>query len=179
MALIAFHCALVWPLFIPRPKRFNFIGLSAGAVIPDLLLPFMTFLPSYAAAERVVSHSHIGAFTFDLMLALLAPQLIVPRIISYFRRHSSDPRAFRSAGIDVLEQRGRLPVVTYSILMGTTSHVILDILYHASTPVLYPLPNVIFSLEGVLPYEVAAHGAISLAFTFPAYKYWWKAHDDV
>ncbi len=174
MAFTAFHCALVWPLFILRPKRFDFIGLSVGAVIPDLFIPFVYILPGYEGPVRIITHSLIGAFTFDFVLALLAALYVVPRVIRYFKRTSSDPRGYKFAGIDVLEQRGSLLVIAYSILIGTTSHVLLDILYHGGSPVFYPLPSVMFPLAEVLPWEIFTHGTILLAFVYLAYVYWWR-----
>ncbi len=174
MAFTAFHCALVWPLFILRPKRFDFIGLSVGAVIPDLFIPFFYVLPVYEEPARILTHSLIGAFTFDFILALIAALYVVPRVIRYYKRTSPDPRGYKFAGIDVLEQRGSLSVIAYSILIGTTSHVLLDILYHGGSPVFYPLPSVMFPLDEVLPWEIFAHGTILLAFVHLAYVYWWK-----
>ncbi|MCK4950056.1 MAG: DUF4184 family protein [Thermoplasmata archaeon] len=174
MAFTAFHCALVWPLFILRPKRFDFIGLSVGAVIPDLFIPFVYILPAYEEPVRIITHSLIGAFTFDFVLALVATLYVVPKVIRYFKNTSSDPRGYKFAGIDILEQRGSLPVIVYSILIGTTSHVLLDILYHGGSPVFYPLPSVMFPPDEVLSLEIFAHGTILLAFVYLAYVYWWK-----
>ena len=174
MAFTAFHCALVWPLFILRPKRFDFIGLSVGAVIPDLLMPVAFLFPAFESEIRYLTHSLIGAFTFDFILALIAALYIVPRVIRHFKSTSSDPRGYKFAGIDILKQRGSLSVTVYSILIGTTSHVLIDILYHGGSPVFYPLPSVMFPLEDVLLWELFSHGIILLAFTYLAYKYWWK-----
>jgi hypothetical protein len=128
MAFTAFHCVLVWPLFILRPKRFDFIALSAGAVIPDILIPATYLLPEIENGTRYLTHSLIGAFTFDLALGLIAALYVIPSVIRYFKRTSPDPRGYEFAGIDVLEGRGGLPVTVYSILIGTTSHVLFDIL---------------------------------------------------
>lgn len=174
MAFTAFHCALVWPLFILRPKRFDFIGLSVGAVIPDLFMPFVIFLPAYEKVARIITHSLIGAITFDLILALLASLFIVPKIIRFFKERSSDTRVYKFAGIDVLGQRERPSVMIYSILIGTVSHVLLDILYHENNPVFYPCGDVIFPLVDSILLDIIAHGIVFLAFFYLAYNYWWK-----
>jgi hypothetical protein len=174
MAFTAFHCALVWPLFILWPRRFDFIGLSAGAVIPDILMPVAYILPGFENEIRYLTHSLIAAFTFDFVLALIAALYIVPLIIQYFKRSSPDPRGYTFASVDVLSPRKPLSITVYSILIGANSHVLLDVLYHGGSPVFYPLPSVLFPLEDVLIWELLSHGIILLAFVYLAFKYWWK-----
>jgi membrane-bound metal-dependent hydrolase YbcI (DUF457 family) len=122
---------------------------------------------------RIISHSLIGAWTFDLVLALIVALYIVPPLIRYLRTRTSDSRVYKFAGIDVLSQDRRLRVVLYSILIGTTSHVLVDIPYHGGSPVLYPLASIPFPLDGILLWKIFAQGVIFLAFFYLAYKYWW------
>lgn len=173
MAFTAFHCAVVWPLFIVWPRRFDFIGLTVGAVIMDFYIPFTYLILDIEIPMRIITHSLIGAWTFDLLLGLIVALYIVPPLIRYLKTRTSDPRVYKFAGMDVLGQDRDLWVVIYSILIGTTSHVLVDIPYHGGSPVLYPLDSIPFPLDEILLWKIFSQGVIFLAFLYLAYKYWW------
>jgi len=174
MAGTPFHCAIVWPLFIAKPNRFDFIGLSVGAIIPDFLEPVMAFIPAYYSHARVATHSLLGAVTIIFLLGFVVSVSIVPAILRFFKNRYSNPRFYTFAGSDILAQRGNKIVVAYSVLLGTISHVIIDVFYHSVNPLLYPFGNVAIPLADSIVIRLITHVVITLVFVYLAYKYWWK-----
>jgi len=134
----------------------------------------MVFIPAYYGEVRAITHSLIGAVTLIFLLALVLSLFVVPRIIRFLKNRYSDVRFYKFAGIDVLKQRGKLNVITYSVLLGTTSHVILDVFYHRINPLFYPFGNVALPFVDSFTWKIITQGIIFLVFMYIAYKYWWK-----
>jgi hypothetical protein len=175
MAFTLFHCAVVWPLFITKPNRFDFLGLSVGAVMPDFLEPIVAFVPTYYSAVRSITHSLIGAATLIFILALLVAVTIAPKLLEYLKHKYRDRRFHVFNGIDILKNRPNLGVISYSTLMGATSHVTIDIFFHKANLLLYPFGVVSLPLTDLFLWRIIAHGIITLAFLYLAYMYWWKS----
>jgi hypothetical protein len=72
MPFTALHCSVVWLVFLAKPKRFDWIALSVGATLPDLLEPLMIFIfLEYYWKVRVWTHSLLGAVTIVFIGTLL------------------------------------------------------------------------------------------------------------
>jgi len=176
MPFTAFHAAPVWLLFLAKPRRFDWIALSVGATIPDILEPIMIFffLPYYWDV-RIVTHSLIGAFTVMLLVAVLISLYVVPAILRLFKRRFNDKRLYTFAGIDILEERGSISVITYSALIGILSHVIIDVFYHSTNPLFHPSENIaILFYEDLTASRLIITPIISVMFLVLAYKFWWN-----
>ena len=175
MPFTAFHAAPVWLLFLARPKRFDWIALSVGATIPDILEPLMItlFLPYYWDV-RIVTHSLIGSFTIMLLAAVLISLFVVPPILRFFKNRYQDKRFHTFAGIDILEERGSSFMIIYSALIGILSHVVIDVFYHSSNPLLYPSENIaILFYDDLLASRIIISPIIGGIFLLLAYKFWW------
>ncbi len=60
MPLTPFHTALVWPLYVQWPRRWDLLALSTGSVMPDLEI--VTAYPILRTWEsgRGLMHSILG-----------------------------------------------------------------------------------------------------------------------
>ena len=176
MPFTAFHCAPVWLIFLTRPKRFDWIGLSVGAVLPDLLEPLMIFVFwEHYGKVRVWTHSLLGAVTIVLLCAVLVSVFVAPRMLRYFKNRYKDKRFHTFSGIDILEHRGSPLTIIYSALIGTVSHVTLDLFYHRSNPIFYPYGSTAILFFNDLALSKAITTIITGGiFCFLAYKFWWK-----
>lgn len=175
MPFTAFHAVPVWLLFLYKPKRFDWIALSVGATLPDILEPLMItlFLPYYWDV-RIITHSLLGSFTVMLLAAVLISFYVVPPILRYFKKRFRDKRYYTFAGIDILQERGSFSVIIYSALIGILSHVIIDVFYHASNPLLYPSENIAILFYGdLLATRIIVSPIIGIMFLLLAYKFWW------
>ncbi len=133
-----FHVTVVWPLFILKPKKFDFLGLTMGATIPDIFLPFtLTMFREYYWDVRFITHSLLGAVTVNLFLGAIAAFIILPGFINFFRKRFDDPRIYTFAGIDIIKDRPGKLVILYSVFIGIISHLFMDLFYHRDTPLLY------------------------------------------
>ncbi|UCF08089.1 MAG: DUF4184 family protein [Thermoplasmata archaeon] len=175
MPFTAFHAAPVWLLFLAKPKRFDWIALSCGATLPDILEPLMIFVfTGYYWDVRVVTHSLLGAVTVLLLAAVLISISILPHIIRFFKERFSDRRFHTFAGIDILEKRS-FGVIIYSALIGTVSHITLDLFYHERNPIFYPFGDaaILFFNDIIISKTITSiiTGGI---FCYLAYRFWWK-----
>jgi hypothetical protein len=176
MALTIFHVTVVWPLFIIKPKKFDFLGLTMGATIPDFFLPFtLTLFRDYYWEVRVITHSLLGAVTIDLLLGAVGAIVILPVLINFIRKRSADPRVYTFSGVDVIKDRPGKLVILYSVFIGILSHLFIDLFYHRGTP--------LFSSYG--SYEILINNDIQLTgyfirpvlifgFLMLAYFHWFK-----
>jgi membrane-bound metal-dependent hydrolase YbcI (DUF457 family) len=147
-----------------------------GATIPDILEPLMVlfFLPYYWDV-RIVTHSLIGSFTVMLLAAVLISLFVVPAILRSLKKRFRDKRFHTFAGIDILEERGSMSVISYSALIGILSHVIIDIFYHESNPLFYPSGNIAILFYGdLLASRIIISPIIGGIFLILAYKFWWN-----
>lgn len=176
MPFTAFHCAPVWLIFLARPKRFDWIALSVGATLPDILEPLMIFIFYRHYGEvRVWTHSLLGAATIVLIGALLVSVFVVPRILAYLRDKYKDKRFHTFAKIDILEHRGSILVIIYSALIGTISHVTLDLFYHASNPIFHPYGSTaILFFDDLVISKIITTIVTGGIFCYLAYRFWWK-----
>ncbi len=172
MPFTAIHAPVVWALFIFRPKKLDFIALTMGAIIPDLFEPFaMTIFREHYWPIREITHSLIGAVTVDLALALAGTLFVVLPLFRWLKKKNEGLAFF--AGMDMTERKGG-KVMVLSALIGTVSHVTLDIFYHARNPLLYPMqPIRLFpDLETLNIARLIIDVTLILAFLYIFYKYY-------
>lgn len=176
MPFTAFHCSIVWLMFLAKPKRFDWLALSVGATLPDILEPLMilVFFEHYGKV-RVWTHSLLGAVTILLLGAILISIFVVPKMLGYLKSKYKDKRFHTFAGIDILEHRGSKLVIVYSALLGTVSHATLDLFYHASNPIFFPFGGAAILLFNDLYISKIITTIITGGiFCYLAYKFWWR-----
>ncbi|WP_455391928.1 DUF4184 family protein [[Eubacterium] cellulosolvens] len=132
------HWPTVWPLFVLKPKRFNFFALSLGSIIPDLEIPFLFLLTGDTWSARGFMHSILGALTLDLLIVVLATVFIVPRVLNYMARRMKNEKTFIFSKVDLRDHKTNTTIVVYSGLIGTLSHVLIDVINHPYNPLTYP-----------------------------------------
>ena len=179
MPFTAIHAPVVWALFISKSRRFelDFIALTMGAIIPDLFEPFaMTVFSEHYWSIRQVTHSLIGAVTVDLALALAGTLFVVLPVFRWLKKKNERLAFF--AGVDITDMsryKGRCgKVMVCSALIGTISHVTLDIFYHARNPLLYPMePIALFpDLETLNIARLIIDVTLILSFLYILNKYY-------
>ena len=87
---------------------------------------------------RLIMHSLFGAFTIDLLIVVLATIFIVPVILKFLDSKMQNKKIFRFAQIDLRKHKTSLIVIVYSGLIGTVSHVLIDLLHHPFNPLTFP-----------------------------------------
>jgi len=170
-----FHVLPVWPLWKRWPQRLDFIALTVGCVIPDLFEPvfFFAWGDSYWL-QRSLSHSLLGAVTYDLALAVLGI-LLARRLLSWLDRIHPSTLWRWYGGLDFRTPRA-WSVVIASAVVGTVSHVLLDLPFHHDNPLFFPFGETIHNdrdLDLLLPYPLA-HILVALLFLVLLYVHWWR-----
>jgi hypothetical protein len=125
-------------LFVRKPNKINFFALSLGSIIPDLEVPFLFLLIGRSWKSRWIMHSLLGAFSIDLLIVVIATIFIVPWVLSTLDKKLSNKRLFFFSGCDLREHKTSKTVIVYSGLIGTVSHVLIDLLHHPYNPVTFP-----------------------------------------
>ena len=122
MPLTPLHVAYVWPLKW-RFKHLSFSALTLGSIIPDLEIPVMYF--AGLSPSRLVTHSLLGAFTIDLLITL-----IFMKVLSAIKIDRFGVNGFNKYKVDVC--------VIYSALIGSLTHVSIDLMHHEHNPIFWP-----------------------------------------
>jgi len=118
-------------------KRLHFMALSFGAMVPDLeVIPLMMF-NSTAERSRGLMHSILGALTFDILAVMFIVFFIVPPVGRWVK-HRSREKWHIFAGVDVTRAPSNLMWALLSALIGTLSHVFIDMFTHLYNPILWP-----------------------------------------
>lgn len=133
------HFVFVWPLFVYRPNKFNFFGLSFGAIIADLEVPFLFLFVADPWEARSIMHSLLGALTINLIIVILATIYLVPIVLRYMDKKTENKKIFIFGRSDLREHKTTTTVVLYSGLIGTVSHLFLDALHHPYNPITFPV----------------------------------------
>lgn len=170
------HVIAVWPVWKRFPERLDFVALTVGAVIPDLFeLVFLFLLPGFYRLQRSVSHSLLGALTYDLGLALLGIHLVARPLLYWLDRKWPSSLWSRYAGLDYRTSRP-WRVVILSAAIGTLSHVLLDVPFHSVNLLFFPIPLnvVIFPTEyGVLA-SYLGHAIVGVFLVYLLWVNWWR-----
>lgn len=136
--VLVLHWPAVWPLFKWRPLAFNLFALSIGAIIPDIECPFVYLLVLDRWKARSVMHSLLGAATVDLLVTVLLVIYFVPWFLRYLDGKVRDKRYFRFAGTDIRDHKTGMGTIVGSALLGSFSHVLIDVLHHPYNPLTFP-----------------------------------------
>ena len=178
MPVLFLHWPTVWPFFKWRPAAFNFFALSIGAIIPDLECPFLFPFVSDRWHARLVMHSLLGAVTVDLLITLALTLWLVPPFLKWLDRRTANKRLFIFAGVDLRQHKTSMAAVAGSALLGSVSHVLLDVLHHPFNPLTFPFSQyygfnlVLFNdltLSGII-----MQGSMLVLLPLMLYFWWWR-----
>lgn len=176
MPFTAFHPVPVWLLWMKFPRRFDFVALTVGAIIPDLFEPLFLFglADSNWTLQRDWTHSLLGAFTLDAVLALAGTVLVARPILSWADRRWPSGLWSRFAGHEFRTPKS-WPVTLLSVWIGSLSHVVVDLPFHATLRLFFPAPHeLLFALESNLLASVVADLVFGVPFVYLLYVYWWR-----
>ena len=137
MPFTPLHLGFAWPVWLTKKRKFHFMCLSFGAMIPDLELLFLMLLGVDVDAARGPMHSLLGALTIDILIVLIIAYFFVPPIGRWFKKNTkSGWHIF--AGVDVTKAPTNPMWALGSAAIGTVSHVILDVFTHYKNPLFWP-----------------------------------------
>jgi len=176
MPVLFLHWPTVWPFFKWRPAAFNFFALSIGAIIPDLECPFLFPFVVDRWHARLVMHSLLGAFTVDFLLSVALTLWLVPPVLKWLDGRTAKKRYFTFAGVDLRQHRTSTAVVASSALLGSVSHVLVDVLHHPYNPLTFPFSQY-YGFNLVLFGDLTLSGVImqgsTLALLALMLYFWW------
>lgn len=106
--------------------------------MPDLEVPFLFVLTGETWKARAIMHSVLGAMTIDLVLALFIIIFLIPVILKLLDKRIKNKKWFFFSNIDLRNHKTDKKILFYSVLIGTVSHVFIDIIHHHYNPLTYP-----------------------------------------
>ncbi len=140
MPFTPFHLGFAWPVFMLKKRKFHFMCLSFGAMIPDIeIFPLLPSSMSLGYARGPL-HSLLGALTIDILIVFIIAYFFVPPIGRWFKRHTKE-KIHIFAGVDVTKAPTDPMWALASAGIGTLSHVIFDIFTHHFNPIFWPYTN--------------------------------------
>lgn len=175
MPFTAFHPVPVWPLW-KRFPQLDFVAITVGAVIPDLFEPVLIFfLPAFYWTQRDLSHSLLGAVTYDVGLTLVGTVLVARPMLFWLDRVHPSPLWSRYGGREFRAARPWRWVVL-SAALGSLSHVLLDLPFHWQHPLFFPAGErlILFSTEHAFLVDRLANAVFAPLFLYLLYVNWWR-----
>jgi len=171
------HLGFTLPVFARFRARLELLPLAIGSFIPDIELLLMWPVAGSIKAARGVMHSLLGAFTIDLAFTLLFAYLVAPPLVAWYVKKVGDPSQAKFAGGDFSARPSRFGVAVGSALLGTVSHVLIDVFSHDRNPLFWPWDDgqgLHLMLLGRWPSSVLMHALVGGLLAWAAWKYWRK-----
>lgn len=105
-------------------------------------MPYLEIVTIYpltgdVAWGRALMHSFLGVLTVNLVLAAIAARSIGPWLATRLDRAFPGKGWRTFAGRDVVGDRTSWSITTASAILGGLTHLALDLLHHADTPLLW------------------------------------------
>ncbi|MFH0815829.1 MAG: DUF4184 family protein [Methanobacteriota archaeon] len=169
------HLGFTLPVFSRFKMRLEFLPLAIGSFIPDMELLLMWPVMGGMEAARGPMHSLLGALTIDMIFALAYAHFVAAPLISWLSIKYPNDRAHIFAGIDTNQRRMTNPTVVFSALVGTVSHVFIDLFSHPHNPLFWPwdpIEGLNLMPFGKLPSSVLMHAIAAILLVFAIMKYW-------
>jgi membrane-bound metal-dependent hydrolase YbcI (DUF457 family) len=169
------HLGFTLPVFARFKFRLEFLPLAIGSFIPDIELLLMWPVTGGIEASRGPMHSLLGAVTIDLAFALLFAYLVAPPLISWFVGWVEESKVKFFAGVDVSAGPSRFGVSVYSALIGTVSHVLIDLFSHTRNPLLWPWDSgegLHLMPLGLRESSILMHCIAGALLTWAAWRHW-------
>jgi len=137
MPLTPLHLGFSMPVFMTNKRKLHFLCLCLGSMIPDLeIIPMLPFSKDLLHA-RGPMHSILGALTFDILVVLFIVLFVAPPIGRWLKRHGKGKWCL-FAGVDVTKAPTDLFWALGSIVIGTVSHITMDMFTHKYNPIFWP-----------------------------------------
>lgn len=147
------HYPIAWGLS-KLNNRLNLPGLIVGSFIPDIEVPTLFFFFNLGIDNHFILHSLIGALTIGTLISILATVYLYP-ILAFL--------IFRVDKVKVKEVCKLTPVLVLSCMLGNVFHILLDLLMHPYSLILWPFVDP-YSIVGILVLGFAIDGNIQLGF---------------
>lgn len=113
------------------------MSLSFGAMIPDIeVIPIM-LISGEGEHARGLMHSILGALTFDILMVMFFVYFLVPPVGKWFK-HRFKEKLHIFAGEDITLAPKNLGWALVSALIGTVSHIFIDVFTHTYNPLFWP-----------------------------------------
>jgi membrane-bound metal-dependent hydrolase YbcI (DUF457 family) len=164
------------------PRRFDFVALTVGAVTPDVFEPYFNLAYNDAIynLQRDLTHSLFGALTLDFVVALLGTVLIVRPLLRWMNRRWPSGLWSGFANQDFLARRP-CPITLVSVWLGTLSHVLIDVPFHAAFRLFAPFApdSWVFDWRMQPLADVASTVLFGPLFGYLLYMYWWRPSRQV
>jgi hypothetical protein len=121
-----------------------------------------------------VSHSILGALTYDVVLTLVACRFVVRPLLAWLDRVRPSLLWNRFGGLDYREPKPRTWTIM-SAAIGTLSHPLIDLPFHTVTTLFFPGPRVRLLTEDY-SFLIGTLSALIFgpAFVVMLYEYWWR-----
>jgi len=128
LPLTPFHYPIAY--FLHKfSKTLSLPGLIVGSMIPDLEIPLMLLISGTDGPNRLVLHSLLGSATIGTLLAVIITIRFYPFLVGSIFRVDREK----------VENKCRLSsTLVFSVLIGSISHVLLDVTNHLHNPVFWP-----------------------------------------
>jgi hypothetical protein len=131
-----------------------------GSVFPDLEIPIILVVFGSRVPSHLVLHSVVGALTLGTAVSVVFTIVLYPYLMSWLFNMDRDT---------VKRVCATSPSLVVSCLVGNLSHILLDLINHPSTSILWPITPVIvnpicLSLGGPRTTSMIVH--LTLLITF-------------
>ena len=181
MPLTPFHLGLVWPIWLKAKYKLHFVCISCGAAGPDLEVLWMAFCASDIGRARGLMHSFYGALTVDVVITLMAAYFLVPPIGRWLRKRAKKggENWHIFAGKDITKAPVDPAWAVFSALIGTVSHVSIDLFTHRYNPIFYPYHtdkyiNWLLFPDNLLLSSIIFYIPLGIILFYSLFKYWTK-----
>jgi membrane-bound metal-dependent hydrolase YbcI (DUF457 family) len=169
------HLGFTLPAFSRYKLKIEFLPLAIGSFIADMELLLMWPVTGDINEARGVMHSFIGAVTIDLVFTLLFAHFVASPLIQWVREKYPKDGYHLFAGVDTSERRMSKGAVVCSALLGTVSHVLIDLFSHEANPLFWPwdpTPNLNLMPFDKLPSSVLMHAIAAILLVWILKKHW-------
>ncbi len=171
MPLTPFHLVPAWVIFLSKPRRWSFTGLSVGSVIPDIEVPFLYITGWESRTGHGPLHSILGALTIDIMIIFLAVYLIYPSVAGLWEgKFGTKWIHFGGVNVGDIESFRQIALGAY---VGVSFHIAMDYLTHTTMPFLWPFsgPTVTFSFAKEALWLLAVNLSLLAMLILLTWKY--------
>lgn len=171
------HLGFTLPAFARFRERLEFLPLAIGTFIADLELLLMLPVVGNLEDSRGCMHSLVGALTVDLLFALAYAYWVAPPLVAWFAAKYPGKGYGLFASKDISAPPRSLAWSAASALLGTVSHVLIDLFSHVRNPLLWPWgwgEGLNLMPLGRFPSTILMH-ALAAALLFWVLKRHWRA----
>ena len=141
MPFTPFHLGFALPVWYMFRDKLHFASICIGSMIPDLEVLWMAPFTNELGHAGGYLHSLYGAVTIDLAITLFFVYMVVPPFGRWLKRRvrrKGGEKWHIFAGTDMTAPPKRHGWAIVSALIGTLSHVTIDLFTHVYNPIFWP-----------------------------------------